>query len=166
MKTWLRLTLITVTVGGGFTGLAATVQSLCNSQSQPPLNLLLIAVFLALYAYVTVSGLMFVHDPQGTRPLIAALAIQIPWISSPLIVYKFAAGFHAALAVGGGLDAEARLGCFFKFSLFEENPWRIGVNLFALAILILLCRSVRTPTSIVSSTASAPAGPTSTACNS
>src|SRR5215831_17858454 len=33
MKPWLRLTLITMTVGGGFTGVAVTLQSLVARQS-------------------------------------------------------------------------------------------------------------------------------------
>jgi hypothetical protein len=79
MKPWLRLTLITATVGGGFTGIAVTVQALLNPQNQSPL--LLMGFFLALFTYVTVSGLIFVQNPERKRPLIAALAIQIPWIS-------------------------------------------------------------------------------------
>ena len=90
MKLWLRLLFITITVGGGFTGFVLTFQSLFNSPHQRPLNVLLTIIFLALNAYVFVSGLLFVRDEQRTRPVMAALAIQIPWISSPLMVYKFA----------------------------------------------------------------------------
>ena len=74
-----------------------TVQSLFESRGQRPLSLLIIGLFLALFTYVTISGLMFVLDPERKRPLIAALAIQIPWISSSVIVYKFAAAFHAVV---------------------------------------------------------------------
>src|ERR1017187_2883994 len=48
MKMWLRLTLITMTVGGGFTGAVLTFQSLVNSQGQRFPNLLVMAVFLVL----------------------------------------------------------------------------------------------------------------------
>jgi len=101
MKTWLRLTLITMTVGGGFAGVILTIQSLLDSGSRGPVHLVLLAGFLALYAFVTACGLLFVHDPSRLRPLLVALAIQIPWVSTPLVVYKFAAGSHVVLTVGG-----------------------------------------------------------------
>jgi|SRR5208283_4940343 len=161
MKTWLRLTLITITVGGGFTGVAITLQFLLNSEGQRGLNLSVAVVFLALYTYVTVCGLIFAQDAQQTRPLIAVLAIQIPWISSPLATYNFAAGFYAVVSVGSPGRAGARfgagayLGSRFGLSLFQANPWRIGVNLFALAMLILLLRAGRTPSPVLPLTASA-----------
>src|SRR5689334_8995854 len=100
MKTWLRLALITMTVGGGFTGIVLTLGLLFHSEDPGLLHLVLIIVFLALYIFVVASGLLFVCDPQRTRPLLAALAVQVPWISTPLIVYKFAAGLHTVVAVG------------------------------------------------------------------
>jgi hypothetical protein len=146
MKTWLRLTLITVTVGGGFAGVVVTLQALLGSQGQRAFNLPLMCVFLLLYVYVTVSGLLFVHKPEQTRPLIAALAIQIPWISSSLIVYKFAAALHAVFSIrspeaaGLRFDTEILLGSGWRFAWLQENPWSIGINLFPLAILLLLWR--------------------------
>ena len=102
MKTWLRLTLITMTVGGGFAGVLITCHSLVHSEGQGLPYLVIMAAFLTLYTLVTASGLLFVHDPRRVQPLFAALAIQIPWISSPLIVYKVAAGFHARPGLSGG----------------------------------------------------------------
>lgn len=92
MQPWLRLTLITMTVGGGFAGFVGTLQSLFNSPGVSTFKLVLILIFMGLYVFVTVCGLLYVNDPGRTGPLVAALALQIPWISSPLIVYKFAAG--------------------------------------------------------------------------
>lgn len=165
MKSWLRLTLITMTVGGGFTGFVLTFQSLTNSPGQSPINLLIIAVFLAAYAYVTIAGLIFVHDAQRTRPLFVALAIQIPWFSSPIIVYRFAAGLLAVLSVGGPseagtfglkLGANALLGCSFRFQIAQENPWSIGINFFPLVMLVLLRRSSGiTPIAPMTTTSSA-----------
>jgi len=173
MKTWLRLTLITMTVGGGFTGAVLTFQSLLNSPKQSSFNLLLLAVFTAVYAYVTVAGLIFVHNPQRTRPLITALAIQIPWISSPMIVYKFAAGLLAVLSVGcpdgaGTFGFEfgwkILMGSSFQFALAQKNPWSIGINFVPLAIFVLSSRSSGTlvaiapPITTSSAKATAPAG--------
>jgi hypothetical protein len=96
MKIWLRLALITTTGGGGFTGIALTL-SLFRSQGTGFPSLILLIGFLVLYVFVLTSGLLFVRDPQRTGPLLAALAVQIPYISTPLIVYKFAAGVYAVV---------------------------------------------------------------------
>ncbi len=171
MKPWLRLTLITMTVGGGFTGVVLTLESLLNSPTLSPFNLLIMVFFLALYAGVTASGLVFVNNPQLTGPIIAALAVQIPWISSPLLVYKFAAGLHLVLSAGSPTEPgtfgfkfgwEILLGSSFRFALLQQNPWSVGINLFPLVILILLSGAVRKPVVISPPTIPSPADANST----
>jgi hypothetical protein len=143
MKSWLRLTLITVTVGGGFTGVALTLQ-LFLRPSQPLAYYLLMLAFLALFAFITVSGLVFVHNPQRTDLLIVALGLQIPWVSSPVIAYKLAAGFQVCIAlIAGRFAGGFRLGSDFQINVFQRLPWGAGVNLFALALLVLLLRAER-----------------------
>jgi len=153
MKAWLRLTLIAMTVGGGFAGFLNTFQALTQTSDGGPSNFLLAVAFFGLYIFVFVSGLMFVHDPQRTRPLMGAIAIQIPWISSPLVVYKFSAGAHAVISIGGAekpgnfgirLLGEGLLGVYWKVALLQDNPWRFGVNVVALGLLVLILRALRT----------------------
>jgi hypothetical protein len=157
MKTWLRLTLITMTVGGGFAGLALTFQALLSgitSHNQPFSNLLIMGIFLLLNAGVTVSGLLFVYDAHRYEPLIAAIAIQVPWISSSLIAYRFATGFELVLSVNGpakGEDLAFHLGWAFflgsswSLSFSQEHQFGLGINVWALTMLVLLWRSVRMP---------------------
>lgn len=153
MKSWLRLTLITVTVGGGFTGVALTLQLLLRP-SQPLAYYLLMVAFLALFAFITVSGLVFVHNPQRTDLLIVALALQIPWVSSPIITYRLAGGFQVSVAlIGGRFAGGFRLGSDFQINVFQLLPWGAGVNLFALALLVLLLRSTRMPDKALQPTA-------------
>src|SRR5262245_48019204 len=148
MKPWLRLTLITVTVGGGFTGVAITLQSLLARQSQPPVYYVLMAAFLGLFAFVTISGLVFVHNPQRTDLMTISLALQIPWVSSPIITYKLAAGFQVCVAlIGGRFAGGFRLGSDFQIYFFQRLPWGAGINLFALLLLVLLLRTTRMPNS-------------------
>lgn len=167
MRTWLRLALITMTVGGGFTGFVVTLQSFFGSLGQSPLNLLLMAVAIALYAFIFVSGLIFVHDPRRTKPLSVAFAIQIPWVSSPFLTYKLAAGSEAALSVGNieegrvgvHLGADSLMGSTFAFNLLRGDRWIIGVNLIALTIFVLLLRFVQTPAPTVQTSSGAPVDP-------
>jgi hypothetical protein len=155
MKPWLRLTLVTVTVGGGFTGVAITLQALI-SQQQPQAYVLFLS-FLLLFAFVTASGLIFVHNPQKTTLLIPAIALQIPWVTSPLIAYKFAVGFQVSVAlIGGRFVGGFRLGSDFQINFLQQLPWGVGVNLFALALLVLLLRETQMPDKTLQSTAATP----------
>ncbi len=141
MKEWLRLTLVTMTIGGGFTGVAITLQAMVTGREQSPLGYVLMSMFLALFAFVTVSGIVFVHNPNRTSLLVVALVLQVPWVSSPIFAYKFAAGFQICGAVmGGNFAGGFRLGSDFQINFFQQLPWGIGINFFALALLVLLIR--------------------------
>jgi hypothetical protein len=165
MKPWLRLTLIMMSVGGGFTGFALTFQVLqsgLSSHTEPPLNLLIMGIFLLLNAGVAASGLLFVHDPGCTRPLAASLAIQVPWISSSFLTYRFASGLELVLSATGPEKGEdfafhfawkCFIGSSWSFSISQEHPVGFGINLVAFALLIFLWRSART---LVPTTAGGP----------
>jgi hypothetical protein len=160
MRTWLRLTLVTTTVGGGFTGLVATLLAFSTSNVQLPYSLLPVASFVPLYAFVLTSGLIFVMHPERTRPLTAALLIQTLWISSPLVVYRFASGFYAVLKLsspdagtfGARVQTEFRVGCIWHIGWLSGDSWCIGINFFAIAILILLWRSVQSTNAVAQAT--------------
>ena len=149
MKTWLRLTLITMTVGGGYAGIVVMLQALMTPQNRDFPNLEILASFFGLYSYVIASGLVFVCNPQRTRPMMMALAAQIPRISSPLIAYKFCAGaesFFDVKIAPPGLRFEGELfffGSRCHVAMLREAPWSMGVNIFALLMLVLLWRAVR-----------------------
>jgi len=148
MTTWRRLTLIAMMVGGGFTGVLAAGQILVNSLTQGTLNLLLAILLLFLYTYVMVAGLVFAHSPRRLGPLVAALAIQVPGLSSSLLVYKFAAGVGAFLGANysqgtGGLtpNFDTFFGSRSTVAILQHNPFTIGINLWAVVLLILLWKS-------------------------
>jgi hypothetical protein len=141
MKTWLRLLLITLTVGGGFTGLALSLQPMFEGKiSEPALKVLLLA-FAGAYVFVIVSGLLLVINPRRTWPVMIALLLQVPVFSSPIIAYRFSAGFHVTVSIiGGNLSAGFQLGSHWQFNLFQNVPWGIGINLFALCLLVVVAR--------------------------
>jgi hypothetical protein len=146
MKQWLRLTLVTMTIGGGFTGVAISLQALFSPQQQSLSGCILLLIFMALFAFVTASGVVFVHNPNRTTLLAVSLALQVPWVSSPIIAYKFAAGFQICGAlIGGRPYGGLQLGSDFQINFLQPLPWGIGINFFALALLILLVQATRTP---------------------
>ena len=141
MKTWLRWALIITQVGGGFTGIAITGDYLYNSEHMPPPIIVVSTIFIALYTFVTVAGVLYALNEQRTGPLRVALWLQIPWISSMIITWKFVAGFSFALTLfDGRLNVVYWLGSFWQFNIFEEQPAGIGINLFAVLMLYFLKR--------------------------
>jgi hypothetical protein len=84
------------------------------------------------------------------------LAAQVPWISSPYILYKFECGGSLLIFASSGSIASglwritehvgwwAALGAGWKAGVYEVRPWTFGVNLIAIALYILLGAPVRT----------------------
>jgi hypothetical protein len=89
MKPWLRLTLVAVSVGGGVTGVYACMDALVNRKGLAPSSYAIFMGAFLIYAFVAASGLVFVQNPRRVGLLQVGLALQCPWISSPILVYKF-----------------------------------------------------------------------------
>ena len=143
MHVLLRLVFVTLTVGGGYAGFVATLPLLFHERASRVSYLLFVITFLCLYTFVVISGLFLVYDPKCKLPLLIAFALQIPSISSPIIAYSFTAGFYVTIAVIDGRAAGSfRLGSDWKLSVLQNAPWGIGVNLFAVAMLVLLVRTI------------------------
>ena len=111
---------------------------------------MVVLVALLLYAGILVAGLIFVHNPRCTTPILVAMAIQIPWVSSPLLLYQFSTGLKFVLSLSTpsqsdrfGLNSgfELYLGSTFKFDFAHDHPWGVGVNLVPLVLLIFLLKS-------------------------
>lgn len=156
MKTWLRLLVVLMTVGGGFTGLSITFGAFERVTNAGSLTIATLWIFMAMYAFVAAAGLLFVYDPNKTGPILVAFALQIPWLSLPVLEYHFAAGLSTAIAFGPARVAQDALsmvdlgGHFetafqFSFGTVQEGPWRIGINLIAAMLFVLAWLSARTP---------------------
>jgi hypothetical protein len=136
MNAPLRLTLVTMSVGGGFLGLALAGQMLLG----PEVQLLTTLQLMLLFLFVTVSGLVCVQWPHRSNLLVVALALQVPLISSPFFTYRLGAGCSFIVGV---VDARfywhaVLLGSRAEVGWFGNFPWGIGINLVAASLLILL----------------------------
>ena len=140
MRTAVRLTMLVMTVGGGFTGFVMTAQLLsANFSSLRAADRAIAISFATQYSLVVCAGLLYAHDPRRLVPLAVAFALQVPFVSSPLLSYRFTAGAHATVGIVGlNLVAAARLGCDFQFTLAPPQPWGLGVNLLAVLFLALI----------------------------
>jgi hypothetical protein len=147
MKTWLRWLLLTLSIGGGFNGLALNLQMFFQPQFQQPVYFFVIAIFTLLYGFVFIAGLLFADDPNRSTLLLIALSLQIPSVSCPLFEYHFSAGIPFVFSIiDGKLNTATRFGGQWQFTLSQKLPWGFGVDLFALFSAIFLlkyrCRNV------------------------
>ncbi len=144
MNTWIRLLLVTMTVGGGFTGVILVTQLLLSPQSQNTGNLIIMLIFVLLYLFILISGLIFVQNPDRTALLFVSLAIQIPVIHSPLISYQLTSGFSFIPGItSNGFNFDLRFGNPFFLYFFKGPPWGAGVNFVAFVLLLILVHHVR-----------------------
>jgi hypothetical protein len=100
--------------------------------------------FIALI-HCCVAGVLLAIDEKRTSLMRLALWLQIPVISSPIIVWIFSAGFSLNLTwIGKVLGVNFWLGSQYQFNLLQELPWGGGANLYAVLMLVLL-RRLKTP---------------------
>ena len=142
MDVWLRRTLIALSIGGGFAGLALAFKGMIDAESEHPLYFIMLGGFGALYALTVVAGLIFAENPSRSAPLLVSLCCQMPCLSSPIITYHFSAGLSLTLGtVSGKLQVGYLLGSDWQLNLFGSMPWGFGINIVALVLFILLVQS-------------------------
>ncbi len=139
MKTLLRWVLILTQTGGGFLGIVFTLAYLFTIENIPAVTLVISIVFVALYAFVTITGVRLAFDDHHTNLMRLAIWLQVPVLSSPIFAWIFSAGFSLNLTwIGTIVGVNFWLGSRWQFNLLQELPWGIGINLFAVLMLILL----------------------------
>jgi hypothetical protein len=137
MNIWLRRLLLILTVGGGFIGVAVTIQYF--PQTDKVVVYIMLFAFVGLYAYGIFAGLKLSESSRCLKHVRLYFGLQILFISSPLIAYRFCSGLQATIAmIQPGLRWDFRLGSEWQFSILSSAPWGCGVNFVALIILFLL----------------------------
>ncbi|CAH0542932.1 hypothetical protein [Vibrio marisflavi] len=148
--------LLVATIGGGFLGVESTLRRFALSE-HASLNMYIFLILgVALYGYILLAGLRFALNKTNIAPLKRAFLIQIPWISSPYIVYRLAAGFNfcaiahtdragnlLSIFSSGTIFMSSGLGDAFQYGLLNHAPWGIGVNYGAIILFILASRLSR-----------------------
>lgn len=155
MKTWLRLIVVLMTVGGGSIGFTLAHRLFDGPIKGGSLGVVIAIILMAMYAFVVAAGLLLVYDSRRIGPVLVAFALQIPWISCPAFEYHFAAGLNAVITLGpiratqsllSIFELRGPLGTAFLVSLgtsSRDGPWRIGINLVAAILFVLSWLSVR-----------------------
>lgn len=141
MKVWFRWLLLVLTIGGGFMGLAIAVQAMFAQDASGFFYYLFCCVAIGLYCFVIVSGLLFAENSRCITPMRVGFALQVPWVSSPILVYGFGVGCRITTGLGlldGRFSATFRFGSDFDLFIFGHHPWFVGINVFAVLMLVSL----------------------------
>jgi hypothetical protein len=139
MNIWFRRFLVVLTVGGGFLGAVISTDTLFAAKNTPVFGYAMIALVIALYTYGIFAGIRLSEDASHYGHVLFFYALQVPFFSSPILLYRFACGFHATIwVVGFSFGWMFRLGSDCQLAILQPNSWGAGVNLFAAAILFAL----------------------------
>ena len=153
MQMWQRRTLGALALGGSFLGLSLAFEQLFNSASL--LEKLLQALFLGLYGWGIWCGIALLENADRALLLNRRFwAIQIPFVSSPIVSYMIASGcllfvsFHPAETK---FEFDVRFGSQAGYSLLRlGQAWAFGVNVFALGVYLFLTWCIRREMSVES----------------
>jgi hypothetical protein len=139
MNIWFRRFLVVLTVGGGFLGVIMAADTLFTAQNTPVFAYAMLGLIIGLYAYGIFAGIRLSEDASHYDHVLFFYALQVPVFSSPVLLYRFACGFHATVwVVGFSFGWMFRFGSDFQLAILQPNSWGGGVNLFAAAILFAL----------------------------
>lgn len=153
MKQWQRRALGILALGGGAVGISAFLALIMTRSN--PLEWFFCSLFILLYAWGVWCGVRLLErQPGSERSMLKYWLIQIPAFGSPYLGYFMASGFHATVALQLDplkFNGNFMFGSTANYSLLQpEQPWFIGVNLFALGIAWwlrrIIARSASTPT--------------------
>src|SRR4051812_27799422 len=111
MNIWFRRFLVILTLGGGFLGAVMMANVAFTAKNTPVVGYVLMALFIGLYVYGIFAGMRLSEEPTSYAHVLAFFLLQVPFVSSPLLVYRFACGLHVTVAmVGFGIGWMFRLG--------------------------------------------------------
>src|SRR5438552_11235354 len=86
MNVWFRRLLLILTIGGGFVGVARTIQFF--SHVDKVIAYVVLLAFVCLYGYGIFLGVKLSEGPAPLRHLRVYFGLQIPFISSPIVAYR------------------------------------------------------------------------------
>lgn len=139
MRTWLRLTLVVLTVGGGFCGLMvlSDPRTLGIASGSPLVLDAIYAALAAFHLFVLISGLLLVCNPKWRWPVVIALAVQVPVFFSSSLTFQMADGAYAAIGLTdpGVIFLTYRVGTQCHLSYAQTTPWAIGTNVIPIILL-------------------------------
>ncbi len=137
--------LIVASIGGGFMGVSIVLAELLKVSYFTLGHFLIFGSALAFFGYFIYAGLVFASNNENNKHLKITFLLQIPWVSSPILVYKIAAGFSlSGLFHAGGFNFLYNMGSDFNFGIFNGQSWGLGLNIAAVGLYYLASNQVAT----------------------
>ena len=91
-----------------------------------------------MFLYGVIIGIGITENKRLAKGLWIFYAVQVPWISSHFIFYKFFSGLELTFGFSEKLFMYSfTLGSDWGFATLQDFPTGIGVNVFALVMMIL-----------------------------
>lgn len=146
---WFRILLVAILILGGLHGAGLTASILIQPESLSFGNAVVWACMLLAYLVAAAVGFLYWRRPNEVRAVMWTLAVQVPWISIPGLVYKFSVSGYLVLAFVAnhkaekylaGFNANFNLGSFCEIRLLQNAPIELGVNIVPLVALVFLQR--------------------------
>jgi hypothetical protein len=126
-------------MGGGFVGLVLGVPTLLYAARTDSHHLIEAVVFGPLYLYAIYLGLRLADGHKPIWGLVFYFALQIPWIDCPSFSYRFYSGALLTLIFAeDGYRWAGAIGWLQQLRISSNAPLMIGVNVIALAVLLVL----------------------------
>lgn len=134
-------------IAGSGAGLAVLAQQAASGQVTQPTAWLLLGLFAIAYGLGIVAGLALIEGWSIAPALGVAFWLpQALQVYSPLVSYQFWAPLNLSVWFDGSNVAVGfvcRLGAMTHLVLGGGGPWGAGLNVFAVAIAILLYMTAR-----------------------
>ncbi|WHI49648.1 hypothetical protein P3339_14335 [Microbulbifer sp. MLAF003] len=139
MQTFIRSTLLIASIGGGFMGCVSALNYFFAFSSWTIGGAIVNGLALTVFIYTLYAGLQFSKSASNTKQLSRAFLLQVPWLSSPILMYKIGTGISLAFMYSShGGNYFFSLGANYSMAIFSDRPWGIGVNLAAIGFLMLI----------------------------
>lgn len=139
---WIRIArriLGVLTLGGSFLGLVLIAQHVLESPLG--LNAILMVLFGALYGWGVVIGVRLLErSPAVETEANIYWALQLPVFYSGVLSYEFCSGAKITISVSssGVFNFFGKFGSEFQFWLMTPTEFVVGINVFAIAALVVL----------------------------
>ncbi len=146
MKNYHRRILGVLTLGGSATGVVLSSEQLINSSGIAVM--FIYTLFMSLYCWGVWLGVKVLEkQPNFERQLVKFWCMQVPVFWSPMVGYFFASGFHATAFFNFStltFTGSFQLGSVYNFSLLRAGqPWQLGVNVFAIGVVLFLSSHIK-----------------------
>ena len=137
MQKLLRYLLLSLTIGGGYLGVAATTDVLMTSGQSYPLLPWVLSAFFAFYGCAILTGLRLADRIAQPVLLPLVFLIQVPWVSSSLVTFSVTSGLHFTVFYSDRFSLLYAFGSEWTFSMGDRAPTGFGINFFALAMALV-----------------------------